>query len=56
MASPTMTRPKSTARVGPARWILYGVSVLGIALLATQLFYFVQIVLIFYMLWGLLRA
>jgi monofunctional biosynthetic peptidoglycan transglycosylase len=43
MASPTMTRPKSTARVGPARWILYGVSVLGIALLATQLFYFVQI-------------
>lgn len=43
MAFPTTTRAKRAARFGPARWILYGVSVLGIALIATQLFYFVQI-------------
>jgi monofunctional biosynthetic peptidoglycan transglycosylase len=43
MASPTTTRAKSAARLGPARWIAYGVAVLGIALIATQLFYFVQI-------------
>jgi monofunctional biosynthetic peptidoglycan transglycosylase len=43
MASPTMTRAKPAARLGPARWIAYGISVLGIALFATQLFYFVQI-------------
>jgi monofunctional biosynthetic peptidoglycan transglycosylase len=38
-----MTRTKTRVRLGPSRWILYGVSVLAIALLATQLYFFVQI-------------
>src|ERR1700729_579841 len=38
-----MTRTRPAVRLGPARWIVYGVSVLGIAFLATQLVFFVQI-------------
>jgi monofunctional biosynthetic peptidoglycan transglycosylase len=38
-----MTRTKTAVRLGPARWILYGVSVLAIAFLATQLYFFAQI-------------
>jgi monofunctional biosynthetic peptidoglycan transglycosylase len=41
--TPPVTRPRRAARLGPARWILYGISVIGIALLATQLYFFVQI-------------
>ena len=38
-----MTRTRPAVRLGPARWIVYGVSVLGIAFLATQLYFFAQI-------------
>jgi monofunctional glycosyltransferase len=37
------TRKHSRARLGPTRWILYGVSVMAIAAFATQLYFFVQI-------------
>jgi len=33
----------STTRPGPARWILYGVSVLAIAAFATQVYFFVMV-------------
>ena len=33
----------STSRPGPARWIIYGISVLAIAALATQLYFFVMV-------------
>jgi monofunctional glycosyltransferase len=36
-------RTRNAARFGPARWIIYGVSVMFIAALATQLYFFVQI-------------
>jgi monofunctional glycosyltransferase len=37
------TRTHRKTRLGPARWILYLVSVMAIAALATQLYFFVQI-------------
>ena len=36
-------RAHKAVRLGPARWIMYGVSVLGIAFIATQLYFFAQI-------------
>jgi monofunctional glycosyltransferase len=36
-------RAHKALRLGPARWIAYGVSVLGIAFIATQIYFFVQI-------------
>ncbi|KND58181.1 Monofunctional biosynthetic peptidoglycan transglycosylase [Candidatus Paraburkholderia schumanniana] len=36
-------RTNRGARLGPARWIMYGVLVLGIAALATQIYFFAQI-------------
>src|ERR1700761_1034839 len=36
----TMT---STSRPGPARWIIYGISVMAIAAIATQIYFFVMV-------------
>lgn len=38
-----MTRTKSPARLGPARWILYGISVMAIAAIATQVYFFAMV-------------
>ncbi len=43
MSEHTRTRQRRGVRLGPARWIGYGVSVLVIAALATQLYFFAQI-------------
>jgi monofunctional glycosyltransferase len=40
---PRTPRVRNASGFGPARWILYGVSVLFIAAIATQLYFFVQI-------------
>lgn len=37
------TRSRRGVRLGPARWIFYGVSVLGIAFFATQVWFFAQV-------------
>jgi monofunctional glycosyltransferase len=39
----TPPRTRRAVKLGPARWIMYGVSVLAIAAFATQLYFFVQI-------------
>ncbi len=36
-------RTRRAAKLGPAHWIMYGVSVLAIEAFATQLYFFVQI-------------
>ncbi|MDR5855414.1 monofunctional biosynthetic peptidoglycan transglycosylase [Caballeronia sp. LZ062] len=41
--APTDRPARRAARLGPARWIAYGVSVIFIAFLATQLYFFLQI-------------
>jgi monofunctional biosynthetic peptidoglycan transglycosylase len=41
--SPSDRPTRRAVRLGPARWIAYGVSVFFIAILATQLYFFLQI-------------
>jgi monofunctional glycosyltransferase len=38
-----MTRTKSPVRLGPARWIVYGISVMAIAAIATQVYFFAMV-------------
>jgi monofunctional biosynthetic peptidoglycan transglycosylase len=38
-----MTRTKSPVRLGPARWIVYGISVIALAAIATQLYFFAMV-------------
>ena len=38
-----MTRIKSPVRLGPARWIVYGISVMAIAVIATQVYFFAMV-------------
>jgi monofunctional biosynthetic peptidoglycan transglycosylase len=39
----TMTTTKSPVRLGPARWIVYGISVMVIAAIATQVYFFAMV-------------
>jgi len=41
--SPRSRQPRPAVRLGPARWIAYGLSVFVIAAIATQIYFFAQI-------------
>ena len=38
-----MTRTQSPVRLGPARWITYFISVMALAVIATQLYFFAMV-------------